>query len=103
VLDADGNLALINQKATQVSGYQAEEIVGKIFTKTGIVTETSLPVAITKFASTVTGQTVEPFHMEIEKKSGERAVLEAAAEPLRVEGSVRGAIVVLRDISFRGK
>lgn len=103
VLDDDGYLVFVNKKAVELSGYSAEELVGKIFTKTGVVSATSLPVVIANFSATVTGNSIQPFHMEIDKKDGGKATFEVVAEPLRLDGSVVGSIVILRDISFRGE
>lgn len=103
ILDKDGYLLFVNKKAEELSGYSAEELVGKIFTKIGVVAVTSLPAVIANFSATVTGNTIRPFHMEIDKKDGGKATFEVTAEPLRLDNSISGSIAILRDISFRGE
>jgi len=99
-LDQAGIIRFINAAAEEVSMLQADELVGKHFTKTGLLTAAGVVKAVQEFVLVVAGKTREPFELEIVRR--DQSILTLEAHPKRLQ-LVDGATiqVVFRDVTKR--
>jgi PAS domain S-box-containing protein len=100
-VDPEGRLLSANPAVTRISGWAADELLGRDFRQLGIIAEDSLPVAAARFPQTLSGQTGRPYELEIVRRDGARAVVEVSSSPIWREGRVAGVQVILRDITER--
>lgn len=99
-LDQVGTIRFVNSAVETASMYQANELVGKHFTKTGVLTATGVVKAVQEFMLVVTGHTRPPFELEIVRK--DQALLTFEAHPKRVQlGDGVTIQVVFRDVTRR--
>jgi len=100
-LDRFGNVVSYNPAAERLSGYTAEEMVGRHFARVAAVAAGSIPRALKEFTLCLAGQERPPFEITIVRKDGSRFVGEVHARRIRREGKTIGAQVTLRDITER--
>jgi PAS domain S-box-containing protein len=102
-IDKDGRFISCNPMAEQISGYSKEELIGKSFIQTGLLTDDLLNKALAIFDSILKGEKLDPFPLTIITRRGDRVILEANAR--RINYGVEDPIVqlVLRDITERAK
>lgn len=82
-LDVAGTIRFVNAAAETVSMLQAAELVGKHFTKTGLLPVSGVVKAVQEFALVVAGQTRPPFELEIVRK--DQSLLRLEAHPKRLQ------------------
>jgi PAS domain S-box-containing protein len=100
-LDALGHVQTMNPAAEQISGYQTEEVVGKHFGMTGVLTSEALPIALKEFTLVLAGRERPAFELEMTRKDGARFSVEANPRLIRRENKVLGVQVIFRDITER--
>ncbi|MCG2722826.1 MAG: PAS domain S-box protein [Thermodesulfovibrionales bacterium] len=101
-LDLEGKFTLINQRASQITGYEINELIGHPFS---ILFP---PQALSKvneiFIQIITqGITVSQFEIELIRKDGKTVVITFSAGPLLQEGKIIGAVGTAEDITERKK
>ncbi len=101
--DKDGRFISCNPMAEQISGYSKEELIGKSFIQTGLLSDDLLNKASAVFDSILKGEKLDPFPLTIITRRGDRVILEANARLINY--GVEDPIVqlVLRDITERAK
>ena len=100
IVDHKGRFLEINDKIVEVNGFSKEELIGKNFVKTDIVTMKSKATLIKSLAKRMMGINVKPYEVEANTKSGETVFLEVNANKIEYQG--KGAdLVVFRDITER--
>ncbi len=101
ILDLLGRVQSINPAAEQISGYQADELVGKHFATAGVLMTEALPVALREFALVVSGKQRTTFELEMIRKDGSAFTVEANPRLIRREGKATGVQVIFRDVTER--
>ncbi len=101
ILSASGYIKTVNQAAEQISGYTAEELVGKHFAKTRIVAPPSLSKAIHEFALLLLGKERPPYEIEIICKDEAVRIFEAHSHLVKYDNSKSEVLVILRDLTER--
>jgi len=100
IVDHKGYFLEVNDKIGELTGFSKEELLGKNFMKTDIVTTKSKAILMTNLAKRMMGINVKPYEIEANTKSGETINLEVNAEKIEYEG--KGAdLVLFRDITER--
>jgi PAS domain S-box-containing protein len=100
IVDHKGNILEINDKVVEVTGFCEEELLGKNFLKTDIVTAKSKAILMKNLAKRMMGINVKPYEIEANKKDGETVYLEVNAKKIEYEN--KGAdLVVFHDLTER--
>jgi len=86
-----------------MSGYTAEEVIGKRFDEIGLIAVKDLKTTLDKFRQSMSGAKNTPYEIEIISKSGDKLQVEVSSSPLVTDGRIAGEIVILRDVSERKK
>ncbi|HXV19279.1 MAG TPA: PAS domain S-box protein, partial [Candidatus Omnitrophota bacterium] len=100
-LDRLGNLRSMNPAAEKVSGYRAEELVGKYFGSMSILTTPSFARALKEFALIVVGQERPPLELDFIRKDGTVITMEANPRPIKHAGKTESVQVIFRDMTER--
>jgi two-component system sensor kinase FixL len=100
-LDKFGNFLSFNPAAERVSGFSAQEVIGKHFTKVGILDIKSIPKALNEFRLVITGSERQPFDLVIIRKDKSRVHMEANGRLIKQKGQKAWIQVTLRDITER--
>ncbi len=105
-LDTDGMITLFNKAAEQISGYTAEEVIGKSYKDIlRFRDETGHQARDLFIAKAQQGRTatMQSHTILIDKHGGMRPVADSAAPIYDSAGKQRGIIVVFRDITAEQK
>jgi PAS domain S-box-containing protein len=100
-LDKTGNLLSFNPAAERISGFSAEEVMGKHFAKINILTKQSIPKALKEFVLVITGIDRPPFELTIVRKDKSYLFTEANPRLIKHKGEKAWVQVTLRDITDR--
>jgi len=100
-LDKTGNLLSFNPAAIRISGFSAEEVMGKHFAKFGILAKQSIPKALKEFALVLAGIERPPFELTIMRKDKSYLFMEANPRLIKHKGEKAWIQVTLRDITDR--
>ena len=100
-LDKFGHFLSFNPAAERVSGFSAQEVIGKHFTKIGILDKKSIPIALKEFGLTLTGVERQPFDLVITRKDKKHIHMEANGSLIKHKGHKTRVQVTLRDITER--
>jgi len=100
IVDANGKFLAVNRKLEEVTGFKREELLGKNFARTGILTAESEAIVMKNLAKRMAGIQVAPYEIETLTKDGEKRLDEINAA--RIEyGGEPAALAVFRDITER--
>ena len=100
IVDYTGHFLEINDKAVELTGFSKEELLGKNFVKTDVVTAKSKAILIQNLAKRMMGVTVKPYEIEVNKKNG--GTLHAVLNAQKIEYEGKSAdLVVFHDITER--
>ncbi len=102
-LDLKGKIVTFNSAATDITGYSADEVIGKHFTKIGLVRAKDMPRYLKIFNALLRGKPVSSLEMESSKRDGESLWLEVQAQLLRKDGKSESIQVIAKDITDRKK
>jgi PAS domain S-box-containing protein len=100
-LDKTGNFLSFNPAAERMSGFSAQEVLGRHFTKIGILAKESIPKALKEFGLVLTGAEHPPFELIITRKDKSRLFMEANGRLIKQKGQKTWIQVTLRDITKR--
>ncbi len=100
IVDHKGHFLEINDKIVELTGFSEEELIGKNFLKTDIVTKKSKAILIKNLAKRMIGINVKPYEIEANTKSGETLHVEVNAKKIEYEGK-SADLVVFHDITER--
>ena len=100
-LDKIGNFLSFNPAAERVSGFSAQEVTGKHFTKVGILDKKSIAKSLKEFGLVLTGTERQPFDLIITRKDKSRVHMEANGRLIKQKGRKTWIQVTLRDITER--
>jgi len=98
-LDGFGRILDVNEKAVQVFAGLRQELLGKHFTKLGVVSSTNIPKLVSNFASILAGKKVA-LDLCIQNKEGREILLECSGSVLRIADKLN-VLVVARDVTRR--
>ena len=102
IVDHKGNFLEINDRIAEATGFSREELLGKNFMKTDIVTKKSKAILAKNLAKRMVGIKIKPYEIEAQTKSGDVINLEVNAKRIEYEGKT-AEVVVFRDITERKK
>jgi PAS domain S-box-containing protein len=96
-----GTITSVNHAFKKLTGYSADELVGKHFTKIGTVRARDIPRYLKQFSEVVRGKDISFIEFTYKKKDGKSRWAEAHVGILRKDGKLTGIQAVLRDITDR--
>nr|MBA3532408.1 PAS domain S-box protein [Ardenticatenales bacterium] len=100
-LNTEGCFESFNPAAERVSGYAAEQLLGKHFTAQPLVALGYLPKVVTEFELLIQGNERPPFELEIVNREGGVLAMEANPRCIQRDGTIAAVQLTLRDISER--
>jgi len=100
IVDHKGHFLEINDKIVELTGFSKEELLGKNFVKTDIVTTKSKAILMKNLAKRMMGINVKPYEIEANTKSGETIHLDVNANKIEYKNK-SADLVVFRDITKR--
>jgi len=100
-LDKLGNFLSFNPAAEHLSEFSAQEVIGRNFTKVGILAKESIVKSLSEFGLTLTGAERQPFDLIITRKDKSHVHMEANARLIKQKGQKTWIQVTLRDITER--
>lgn len=100
-----GRILSINKRLEDILGYKREKVIGKHFTKLGVLRPKEIPKILKLFRSSITkGRApLNIFEMEIYDINGNMVPVEASTRVIKKNGKIEGTINILRDITERKK
>lgn len=101
ILDAAGQIQALNPAAERISGYAAQELLGKHFLRSGVLSAVALPKALQEFTLVVAGQQRPPFDLEIIRKDQARLIMEVNPHLLKDDQRILGIQIMFRDVTQR--
>ena len=100
-LDKLGNFLSFNPAAEHLSEFSAQEVIGRNFTKVGILAKESIAKSLSEFGLTLTGAERQPFDLIITRKDKSHVHMEANGRLIKQKGQKTWIQVTLRDITER--
>ncbi len=100
IVDGNGKFLEITDRVEEITGYKKEELLGKNFLRTRIVTAKSKAVLMKNLAKRMVGMHVAPYTVELQRKDGRKLPYEVNAEKIMYKGKAAD-MVVFRDVSER--
>jgi PAS domain S-box-containing protein len=100
-IDGEGRILTYNPAAERLSGYTAQEVIGRPFPELGLIAPHSLPAVLEDFQLLVAGVDRAPHVVDLVRKDGVLVTVEAHPRLIRRDGAPVAAEVVLRDVTER--
>ena len=100
VLDLEGRCTRVNRRASEMTGYSSEELIGKHFSL--LISPDALPEISRQFINVaVHGMTVSQYEAEIVRKDGKKRIITFSAVPLLHDGRIISIVGSAEDITDR--
>lgn len=100
IVDSTGKFLEISDNVEKITGFKKDELLGKNFLKTNIVTHKSKLILMKNLAKRMAGMKIEPYEIEVLTKDGRKIPFELNAAVIEYNDKPAD-MVVLRDISER--
>jgi len=98
--DLKGNFIDGNIAAEKLIGYKKEELIGKSFLKSKILSPMQIPKAAALLAKNILGQPIGPDELTLNQKDGKQVTVEIRTFPVKIEGQ-NLVLGIARDITER--
>ncbi|MHC4737398.1 MAG: PAS domain-containing sensor histidine kinase [Planctomycetota bacterium] len=102
ITDLEGRFIDGNNVAEELCGYQRDQLIGKNFVETGMLSTEQLPKALASLKKNVDGQSTGPDEFVLKKKDGSFVTLEIRTFPVKINEEML-VLGVGRDITERKK
>ncbi len=102
IVDGKGKFLEITDKVEEITGFKKEELLGKNFLRSKIVTAKSKAILMKNLAKRMMGMDVAPYEVEVLTKDGRKIPYEINAAKMEYKGKPAD-MVVFRDITKRKK
>jgi PAS domain S-box-containing protein len=100
-LDTSGRILDVNERAIRLFGGTKEELLGKHFTRSGVVPYKDMPRVIRAFANIIAGKKFANFDLRIKNKNGQELILESSASGMKSHDKLLAILIITRDITVR--
>jgi len=95
-----GTIVDINNSVKEILGYEPDDLRGKHFAKTGVISEEEIPKLINRFNVAIKkGVGKDIMKLGFKTKAGKKLCMDASIRLLKTEDEVEGAVIVLRDVT----
>jgi len=102
IVNPQGKILEVTERVEEITGYEKEELLGKNFLKTNIVTAKSKAILIKNLTKRMMGMSIAPYEIEVVTKDGRKGFAEVNTVKIEYEGNP-AALIVFRDITERKK
>jgi PAS domain S-box-containing protein len=99
-LDVSGRILDVNGKAIEMFAGSKEELLGKHFTRLGIISPKEVPAIISAFATALAGKKTT-YAICIKNKKGHEINVEVSGSLMKLNGKLAGLLVIARDTTER--
>lgn len=99
--DLKGVITSCNTASTRLSGYSKDELVGKHFSRAGVLRARDIPKYLKMLPFTVRGKVPKPFEVIWQHKNGTSRLGEVRVSLTREKGKIAGIQAIMRDITER--
>ena len=99
----DGKFIEVNNKLEDIFGYKPEELIGKHFSETGILSPDNEQKAREALKNTVAGTPSEIMEFVVYRKDRTEAFVEVNSRFIKEGDEIKGSILIIRDITERKK
>ena len=101
--DPEGTIKLVNKKALELTGFSAEELIGKTIMNVPVTTQQSKKNIWKAHVKKLKGIDVPPFEIELITKRGEIIPAELSSSSILDGDQLIGTLSILRDLRERKK
>ncbi|MGD8546320.1 MAG: PAS domain S-box protein, partial [Candidatus Bathyarchaeota archaeon] len=98
-VDTRGVITSCNTSATKLLGHAKDELVGKHFSKLGVIRVKDLPKYLKLFSEVLRGKITKPIELTFYRKDGRPILCEVRVGLLKENGKIIGIQTVSRDIT----
>ncbi len=102
IVNGKGEFLAVNNKVEEKTGFSRQELLGKNFLRTGIVTAKSKAILVKNLTKRMFGMDVQPYEIEVLSKDGRKILVEVNARKIEYKGKPAD-LVVFRDVTERKK
>jgi len=103
ILDKKGHFVDVNEQVTKLLGYSKNDLIGKKFVESEILTKESLNKSLEGFTKRMKGEDVPLYEVEVITRDGEIIPAEINASALYENDEIVGDFIILRDLRDRYK
>ncbi|MGD8506607.1 MAG: PAS domain S-box protein, partial [Candidatus Bathyarchaeota archaeon] len=102
IVDGKGKFLEVNDRVEEITGFNKQELIGKSFLRTRIVTARSKAILVKNLAKRMIGINIDPYEIEVLSKDGQRVLVEVNARKIEYYGKPAD-LVIFRDTTGRKK
>jgi len=100
-LDIYGKILDVNEKTVEVFGGSKKELLGKHFTRLGVISSRDIPTLLSAFAKVLAGKQAT-LNLHIRNKKGQEIPLECSGSLMKTDDKLT-VLVIARDVAERKK
>jgi len=100
-LDKYGKIMEVNKRIEDCFGFTREELIGKRFTKLGVLGLKDVPKIVKLSSEALRGNVVHLMELEVKRKDGNKVPIEVTTALVEEDGKIEGTVVIIRDITER--
>jgi PAS domain S-box-containing protein len=100
IINKSGKFLELTDKVKDYTGYKKEEIIGKNFLNTNLLTRKSKAICLKHFINRMNGADQKPYEVEVVAKNGRKIPFEINAQRISYNGD-KADLIVFRDLTER--
>ncbi|MBE3136899.1 MAG: PAS domain S-box protein [Thermoplasmata archaeon] len=100
-MDLKGYITSCNSAATRIFNYSKDDLVGKHFSKIGILHVKDIPKYLKVFVSVLRGKGTGNYELTVNDKDGTSRIVETHIGLIKENNKISGVIAITRDITER--
>jgi len=100
-MDIHGKILDVNEKTVEVFGGSKKELLGKHFTRLGVISSRDIPTLLSAFAKVLAGKQAT-LNLHIRNKKGQEIPLECSGSLMKTDDKLT-VLVIARDVTERKK
>jgi len=100
-IDKYGNIFDVNRKVEEIFDYQRDEMIGTSFNEISIFDSKDRQRLLDKFSEAIEGKVIPEIELEITRKDGSKAFVEANTTLIKKDNGIEGTVAIIRDITER--
>jgi PAS domain S-box-containing protein len=102
-MDLKGYITSCNSAATRILGYSKDDLVGKHFSKIGILHVKDIPKYLKVFVSILRGKGTDVYELTVNDKDGASRIVETHIGLIKENNKISVILAITRDITERKK
>ncbi len=103
ILDNTGRFVDLNNKVSEILGYNRKDLINNKFYETNILSDEYKKKSMKNFKKRIKGENVAPYELEVISKKGEIIPAEINGSTIIENNKVVGEIIIIRDLRDRYK